>query len=441
MEGAHRMNVGILGGGISGITLQRFLRHPSVVIERDARIGGLCQTFWKNGFGYDIGGHILFSKHDHVTETVNRALGENVNQCRRLNTIFFKGRYVKYPFENDLAALDPEDRYECLMEYLRMAMAPPPDVPAANLEEWAYRTFGRGIADKYLIPYNRKIWKLEPRDTTTEWVARIPKPPLEDVVKSSLGISTEGYTHQLYFRYPLHGGFASVVDALRTPDGVVRCGAGVERVERRGRGWRVMAGGESHDFDRLVVTFPVHEAVKVFEGVPDAVHAAVGRLRYNAMRVVLVAVSNPSLLDKSAVYIPDESVLPHRVCYMGFFSPNMVRPGTSSLVAEVTMPPGHAIDQMDDAVMVERVVDDLDRIGIICRSEVIETDIRRIPYGYPVSDFAFTPSKQIVHDWFASQGVSLLGRFAEFDYINSDECMHRAMALAERLNREDGASL
>lgn len=432
------MNVGILGGGISGITLQRFLRHPSVVLEREARIGGLCRTFWKNGFGYDIGGHILFSKHGHVTDTVNRALGDNINQCRRRNTILFKGRYVKYPFENDLAALDPDDRYECLMAYLQTAMAPSPDRPAANLEEWAYRTFGRGIAEKYLIPYNRKIWKLEPRDITTAWVARIPKPPLEDVVKSSLGLSTEGYTHQLYFRYPLHGGFASVVDALRAPDGDVRCGAGVARVQRRGRGWRVITGDASHDFDRLVVTFPIHDAIRVFDGVPQEVREAVGRLRYNGMRVVLVAVSNTSLLDKSAVYIPDESVLPHRVCYMGFFSPHTVRPGTSSLVAEVTLPPRHPLDQMSDDVMVERVVADLDRIGIIRRAEVIETDIRRISYGYPVADFAFAQSKQIVHDWFASQGVSLLGRFAEFDYINSDECMHRAMALAERLNREGG---
>ena len=30
--------------------------------------------------------------------------------------------------------------------------------------------------------------------------------------------------------------------------------------------------------------------------------------------------------------------------------------------------------------------------------------------------------------------VDLLGRFAEFDYINSDECLHRALLLADKLN-------
>jgi len=35
-------------------------------------------------------------------------------------------------------------------------------------------------------------------------------------------------------------------------------------------------------------------------------------------------------------------------------------------------------------------------------------------------------------------GIDQLGRFAEFDYINSDECIHRAMQLARKLNSFGG---
>src|SRR5438132_12838772 len=76
------MNVGIIGGGISGLTLQRFLKHPCEVLEAAPVPGGLCRTFWKDGFGYDIGGHILFSKHQHVTDLVNQVLGDNINYCK-----------------------------------------------------------------------------------------------------------------------------------------------------------------------------------------------------------------------------------------------------------------------------------------------------------------------------------------------------------------------
>src|SRR5215471_16299743 len=190
------MNIGILGGGISGIALQRFLKHPSEVLEAASVPGGLCRTFWKEGFGYDIGGHVLF-----------------------------KGRYVKYPFENDLAALEVEDRYECLIDYLKADFPKP-----TNFAEWMYYTFGRGITERYLAPYNRKIWKMEPAQMGVEWVERIPKPPMEDVVKSALGIATEGYTHQLYFRYPLRGGVESLVRAMISEGTKVKCGARVQAI-------------------------------------------------------------------------------------------------------------------------------------------------------------------------------------------------------------------
>src|ERR1700736_5666205 len=245
------MHVGILGGGISGLTLQRFLQHTSEVLEKAPVPGGLCRTFWKDGFGFDIGGHILFSKHQHVTDLVQSLLGENINKCKRLNKILFKGRYVKYPFENDLGALDKQDCYECLIDYLKADFPNP-----TNFAEWAYQTFGRSIADKYLIPYNRKIWKLEPSEMGLEWVGRVPKPPMEDVVKSAMGIATEGYAHQLYFRYPLHGGFESVVKAMVKDPSRIFCNTRVQKIRKDGGRWVVWDGQRERVYDRLVLAFP-----------------------------------------------------------------------------------------------------------------------------------------------------------------------------------------
>jgi protoporphyrinogen oxidase len=424
------MNIGILGGGISGLTLQRFLDHPSEVLEKASVPGGLCRTFWKDGFGFDIGGHILFSKHQHVTDLVNTLLADNINYCKRLNMILFKGRYVKYPFENDLGALDKQDCYECLIDYLKADYPNP-----TNFAEWAYHTFGKSIADKYLIPYNRKIWKLDPSEMGMEWVGRVPRPPMEDVVKSALGIPTEGYTHQLYFRYPLRGGFESVVKAMIKPGAKQTYNYAVKSIRKAGSQWVVSNGERALSFDHLVLAFPIRDAIACLADVPPAVTDAVRHLRYNALRLVFIAVNNESLMDKSAVYIPDPSVHPHRVCYMGFFSPNMVKPGTSSLVAEVTVRPGDEVDRMDDESYVDLIVGDLERAGIIRERDVIVRDTRRVEYAYPVYDRDYGKNTAIIRDYFNSLGIDQLGRFAEFDYINSDECIHRAMRLAERLNQ------
>jgi protoporphyrinogen oxidase len=428
------MTIGILGGGITGVAIQRFLQEESLVLEASERPGGLCRTYWKDGFGYDLGGHILFSKNEQINALVDELLGDNINRCKRGNKILYAGRYVKYPFENDLGSLAPEDTYECLMGYIRNEYSG--DV--TNLREWAYATLGAGIADKYFIPYNEKIWNIAAEELGLDFVERNPKPPLEDVVRSALGIETEGYLHQLYFRYPTTGGVESLVEALLDDDSRVACNYRVQTIERSGDEWVVSNGADVHRFSRLVVAFPIHEAIRCFSDVSNEVRRAVEDLRYNSMRVVLVAVDNESLMDKSAVYIPDPTVLPHRVCYMGFFSPTLVRPGTSSLIAEVTTNAGDGVHELSDEALTERVVDDLDRIGIISRGNVIVTDVQRLRYAYPVYTHSYRRNRAILHDWARDIGIDLCGRFAEFDYINSDECLRRALELAGRYNAASG---
>jgi protoporphyrinogen oxidase len=121
---------------------------------------------------------------------------------------------------------------------------------------------------------------------------------------------------------------------------------------------------------------------------------------------------------------------------MGFFSRELVNPGTSSIIAEITTNPGDGVHELSDEAVTRRAIDDLDRVKLIDKRNVILTDVTRLKYGYPVQDLAYAANRRIVHDWFGSIGVDLCGRFAEFDYINSDECLRRAIGLAERLNAE-----
>jgi len=45
-------------------------------------------------------------------------LGKNINKLRRSNKIFYKGRFIKYPFENELSALSKKDKEHCLNTFL-----------------------------------------------------------------------------------------------------------------------------------------------------------------------------------------------------------------------------------------------------------------------------------------------------------------------------------
>lgn len=427
------MTTGILGGGLSGVTLQRFLKDDSEILEKESRAGGLCRTFEKDGFQYDIGGHILFSKNEQIMDFVKEVLAGNINYCRRENKIFIKGRFVKYPFENGLGALDKEDTYECLMGFLKNEHPKP-----SNFREWIYHVFGDGIANNYMVPYNEKIWKTNLTEMGLEWVERVPKPPVEDIVKSALGIETEGYVHQLYFLYPTEGGIEGFFKSVIKENARIETGYEVRKIRKKGNGWLVSDGSGDRHYDRLVLTIPVHEAVKCMEGVPQEVLDALAALRHNAVRVVLVGVNNESLMDKSAIYVPSRDVVAHRICYMGYFSKKTVPEGKSSLMAEITTHKGQELYDVSNAGLIEKTVNDLHNAGLINKQEVVTTDIQNLEYGYVVYDLDYHKNVKTVRDYFASIGIELNGRFAEYDYINMDEVVRRSVKLADKLNTAAG---
>lgn len=428
------MTIGILGGGISGVALAAYLDRDDVeVLEARDRIGGLCGTIIENGFTFDAAGpHIMFSKNKDVLARMVEALGDNVHQRRRENRIWFKGNLVKYPFENDLAALPKEDNFDCIYGYI---VNPRAGETPSNLADWSYITFGKGISEKYFIPYNRKIWNYDPERIGLEFVSRIPKPPMEDVLKSSIGIPTEGYLHQLYFYYPVEGGYESLVHAYaQRVRGAIRTEWRVAAIRRDGDGWLVTStGGDEKRYETLINTLPFHELLRVWQDAPAELQAFGAKLKYNSLINVLVGVDEDRGYPYTAVYLPDPEIAFHRISFPKAFSERCVPEGKSAIMAEITTNEGDGIWDLPDEQVIGRVVGDLVKTGFVDRNTIGYTRAVRFLYGYPVYDLHYRANVTAMRELVASTGLHLLGRFAQFDYINSDVCIERAIALADRL--------
>jgi protoporphyrinogen oxidase len=420
--------IGILGGGISGISLAAHLDENVEVLEKRQRIGGLCGSIIDQGFTFDAAGpHIMFSKNKEILNLMVSALGDNVQQRRRENKIWFKGRLVKYPFENDLASLPKEDNFDCIYGYI---VNPHANEKPANLAQWSYATFGEGISDKYFIPYNRKIWNYDPSKIGLEFVSRIPKPPMQDVLKSSIGIPTEGYLHQLHFFYPIEGGYEAIVHAFaKRVRGKITTSHPVMEVSRAGKKWMV----DGHSYDALVSTIPIHELLSIWRDAPREAREAASRLRYNSLINVLLGVGAEASHQYTAVYIPDPAILFHRISFPQAFSPRNVPSGGSAIMAEITANAGDGVWEMTDDQILERTIAELESIGFLNPAKVAYRRVVRFQYGYPVYDVDYTKNVTALRNAVAATGLRLLGRFAQFDYINSDVCVERALALASEL--------
>ena len=427
----HR--IGILGGGISGIALAANLQGDVEILEKRDRIGGLCATVIEDGFTFDAAGpHIMFSKNKEVLQLMVDTLGENVHQRRRENKIWFKGRLVKYPFENDLAALPKEDNFDCIYGYI---VNPRANDEPENLAAWSYKTFGAGISEKYFIPYNRKIWNYDPEKIGLEFVSRIPKPPMEDVLKSSVGISTEGYLHQLHFYYPIEGGYEALVHAFAAQvQAPVRTNWRVASVARDGDGWRVVSeGGEERRYDTLVNTMPIHELLKVWQDAPAEAHEYAAKLRYNSLINVLIGFREDRGYPYTALYLPDPEISFHRLSFPKAFSERCVPEGHSAVMAEITTNEGDGFWEMSNDHVIERVISDLEKLEMFDRDTIVYRKAVRFLYGYPVYDLDYRKNVTAMREAVEATGMHLLGRFAQFDYINSDVCIERALALAAQL--------
>ena len=125
---------------------------------------------------------------------MNELLGENIEKHRRSNRILHKKQFVQYPFENDLSKLPKEDIEYCLNSFLNN---PYENYDVQNMLQFFLKTFGEGITNTYLRPYNEKIWKFDPCFMDTQMVERIPNPPKEDIIRSANG-ETSDRTMSLY---------------------------------------------------------------------------------------------------------------------------------------------------------------------------------------------------------------------------------------------------
>jgi len=429
-----RPNIGILGGGLAGLTIAAHLDQECEVLEKESRGGGHCQTVQEEGFTYDAGGpHIIFSRDQQMVDYMVSLLGDNVHRARRNSKVFYKGRYVKYPFENGLFDLDPQDRFECLYHYIKNDYPP----PKTNFKEWIYHHFGKGLAEKYLIPYNEKIWNVPAEELGLEWVeGRVPKPPMEDVIKAAVGVETEGYTHQLYFNYPAHGGIESLPRAMGQKVSTIVSDFSVQRIWKENKRWCVSNGAETRCYDKIICTIPIQELAHAMEGTPADIIAAVDSLRYNSLMTVAVGLDADRLPDYSSIYVPDPDVRFHRLSFPGLFSPHNVPRGRSIIEAEITTNPGDGTHEMTDGEILTDVIGDLEAMSLLRPSEVCYGRVWRTQYGYVVQDDNYRRHLKHARAHFEQLGIPLCGRVAEFEYINMDVCIDRGRKLASRLNRD-----
>jgi UDP-galactopyranose mutase len=413
----------VVGAGPTGLSAAYHLGEQALLLEANRRVGGLCRSIEDGGFTFDHAGHIMFSTDPYVHELYALLLGDNVHWQDREAWIYSKGVYTRYPFQGALYGLPPSVVKECLIGAIEAQRAGVPTDPTecASFEEFIHRVWGAGIAKHFAIPYNRKLWAVPLDEMETSWLGgRVPLPDLAQMIEGALEPVPKPMGPNARFGYVLRGGFQALMDGfLPHLRGPLRLGARVAEVSVARR-TVTLAGGDQIPFECLISTMPTPELVRALgEEAPDDVREAADGLRHVSVRCVNLGVGREALTEKHWIYYPEDTVF-HRIFVQGNASPHCNPPGGFGLTCEITYSPSKPLP-CDGEALIARCIDDCRRVGIIDPDDSIPVANQvDLPYAYVVYDRERAANVAVIREWLAQNDVLLAGRYAEWEYFNSD---------------------
>jgi protoporphyrinogen oxidase len=207
----------IVGAGITGLATAAALSERGdddyLILEADDAIGGWCKTVKKNGFVWDYSGHFFHFKHPEIERWLrDRMPGQEIRVVEKKTFIAFGGGRVDFPFQKNIHQLPRQDFVDCLHD---LYFARSSDVkregtaPEGNFKEMLEARFGKAICDRFLFPYNEKLYACDLATLDKDAMGRFfPHADLTDIVRNMKRPDNASYNAT--FTYPQGGAFEYV---------------------------------------------------------------------------------------------------------------------------------------------------------------------------------------------------------------------------------------
>jgi len=403
----------IVGAGVSGLASAAALGERDYqVLERDSEVGGYCKTVRQDGFTWDYSGHFFHFRHPEIEAWLRERMpGQRVKTVQRRSFISYAGRRIDFPFQKNIHQLPLSDFIDCLHD-LYFAR---PGEKDESFKQMLYGRFGRSICEKFLIPYNEKLYACDLSTLDKDAMGRFfPQTDVADIIRNMKTPDNAGYNAR--FTYP-EGGAIEYIRALASavrsdrihlsePLVAVDLARKVARTAKR----------ELH-FERLVSSVPFNRLLSL-----AAVPHDPAIFSWNKVLVFNLGFDRKGPNDAHWIYYPDRTRAFYRI---GFYD-NIFGTDRMSLYVELGFDRQALVDV--DA-MRQRVLADLAQEGIV-------TDHRLVAHHSVVMDPAYvhvTARSIAEHQRLCSalkeRGVYSIGRYGGWTYCSIEDNIVEARAL------------
>ncbi len=425
---SESVETAIIGAGLAGLSAAYHVKNREYrLFEKEARPGGLCRTEQKGGFLFDYGGHILHFKDRHMRAWVKKLVGANSpdpsglrEHFRRAN-IFSKGVLTHYPFQANTCGLPASVIRDCIAGFMEALLAAErdPEQPD-NFKDWILYNFGPGIARHFMLPFNRKFWRVPLKQITTEWVSwAVPRPALREVVDGALGIQDKNFGYNAAFLYPHRGGIEVLAQALARRVKGLELNQEVVSVHPKKR-TLMLSSGEDVRYRRLISTMPLSELFLHIKSAPRQLRDAARRLRFLSVLCVNMGVKGKRVSQSHWIYFPEKNFEFYRA---GFYSNLADSKSTrQSLVLEITRRPGTLEGSEDELAL--RAVRDFASAGFLSQGQDLEyLGWMKIPFAYVIYDSFRAKWVPRLLEYLRDQNIFSIGRYGRWEYSTMEDAL------------------
>jgi protoporphyrinogen oxidase len=388
----------------------------------------------QDGFTWDYSGHFFHFKHADIEAWLRERMpGQDIRTIEKKSFIAYGDSLIDFPFQKNIHQLPQAEFIDCLYDlYFARSLdvaapggkAAPGNTPAsggpvANFKEMLYARFGRSIAEKFLIPYNEKLYACDLATLDKDAMGRFfPHADLPDIIRNMR--VADNATYNATFTYP-GGGAIEYVKALASavPPAAIALEERLVSVDLRRRVAKTTK--REIAYERLVSSAPFPALVKMAGLAHDA-----SAFTWNKVLVFNLGFDRKAATGRHWVYFPDRAVSFYRIGYYD----NIFDADRLSLYVELGYPRDAVLGPAEIAAMKARVLADLERIGMTSGHKLVS-------HHSVVMDPAYVHITQRSMAEFLrlsrvlkANGVYSIGRYGGWTYCSIEDNIVEARALA-----------
>lgn len=404
---------------MAGLGAAYHLHHQGVaatVYEKDAYHGGHAASFAKDGFIFDDGPHVSFTKNKRLQDLFARSVNQQFEIVKTSANNYWQGYWVKHPAQCNLYGLPGELVVDILSDFIQRDT----EVKINNYQDWLYASFGKKFAQTFPMQYTTKFHTTTADNMATDWVGpRLYKADLREVLHGAISPSTPDVHYVDHFRYPTNGGFVRFLDVF-LPTTRIRLNRRVASIDAAKK-VLTFANGDQIPYRALISSVALPDLIPMIKQAPEDVRKAAGRLACSSCVLVNIGIDRTDISPAHWTYFYDDDYIFTRLSFPHMLSPNTTPEGAGSIQAEIyySLKYKPLVKTLDECMATTIV--DLKRCGLIREDDsILFTEARKVPYANVIYDLERKSALEIVHGFLDEVGIGCAGRYGAWGYHWTD---------------------